>query len=281
MKRYRLICLLLFIAIMRVYLPDATAYDNVPAQISMENQKGFYPYKPAYFGYTFTSSNKDYVDELKIQFSAKYQIVHDVNLFLAYTQTSFLSIRKASSPFREHNFSPELFYQDRDTGYDWLPAIQYGIFRHESTGEAGNGSYAYDTSYIEPTFLIGECLYVMPRVWFPSILQGFSKNKAASENIDIFKYYGYGDLTLIHNIDSFSSHQLKLRYAPIDRSTTYQYQLNISPNSFFSSGQAAKDSVGKFANAYFFIQWRNGYGYGLKTYNTKTSGFIVGMNLVY
>jgi outer membrane phospholipase A len=250
-----------------------------PARISKE-ANGFYSYLPSYVGYTPSHSNSSNEGELKFQFSVKYELVKNWNWFFAYTQKSFWSIQEDSEPFRETNFSPETFWQYKPNNLTWLSAVQLGIYRHESTGESGAGSHGWDTSYVEPTFQ-WKGLYIIPRIWVPSILQGFDKDEAAPDNTDIFKYYGYWNITAVYGNKKSSQLSVMLQPARIDDTITYELQFDISWKKMadiFNNLTGFKYKPDW--NPYYFIQVRDGYGESLKSYNEKTSSVVIGVSLI-
>ena len=253
--------------------------DDLPARYSKDHD-AFHSYLPTYIGWTAAHSDSANQGELKLQFSVKFEVVEETDWYFGYTQKSFWSIQKESSPFRETNYSPEVFWIYKRSGLSWLPVIQAGVFRHESTGESGVGSRGWDITYLEPAFY-WKGLYIMPRVWVPSIVQGFNEKKAAQDNPDIFRYYGYGKLTVMYGSKSPVQLALSLQHAPIDDTITWEGQLDVSwmsiaemLNSIFGFNHSPK------WNPQYFVQARNGYGEGLKTYNVKTSSIVVGISFV-
>jgi phospholipase A1 len=252
--------------------------DDLPARYAKKHD-AFHSYLPTYIGWTASHSDSTREGELKLQFSVKYEVLDETDWYFGYTQKSFWSIQKESSPFRETNYAPELFSIYKRSGLSWLPVIQAGIYRHESTGESGVGSHGWDITYIEPAFY-WKGLYIITSVWVPSIVQGFDEKKAAPDNPDIFRYFGYGKLSAIYGNKDLQI-ALSLQYAPIDHGITWEGQADVSwksiaetLNSIFGFNHAAK------WNPYYFIQARNGYGEGLKTYNVKTSSIVLGISLV-
>jgi outer membrane phospholipase A len=226
-------------------------------------------YLPTYIGETPVHSASTNEGELKIQFSVKFEIIEETDWYFGYTQKSFWSIQKESEPFRETNYSPETFWLYKPDKLSWLPVVQAGIFRHESTGEAGVGSHGWNITYVEPAFY-WKGLYILPRLWVPSVAQGFREKEAAPDNPDIFKYYGYGKLSAIYERKE-AQYSLSLQHAPRDNSITWEGQVD------FSVGAIVKNLK---LNPNLFIQARNGYGEGLKTYNVKTSSVVIGVSVV-
>lgn len=253
--------------------------DDLPARYSKDHD-AFHSYQPTYIGYSVSNSDSSNKGELKFQFSVKYEILDNSDWHFGYTQKSFWSVQKSSAPFRETNYSPETFWLYKPSGLSWLPVVQAGFYRHESTGESGVGSHGWDITYIEPAFHWNG-LYIIPRVWAPSIVQGFNKNKAAPDNPDIFKYFGYGKISAIYGSKSAVQLALSLQYAPKDGSIAWEGQADLSWRSIAEAlnGIFGMNYTPKW-NPYYFIQARNGYGEGLKTYNVKTSSIVVGITLV-
>jgi phospholipase A1 len=263
-------------------IADDSENDDQLARILNSPNKsiGLSPYLPIYIGFTPYHSDSSNFGELKFQFSAKFEILSESEWYFAYTQKSFWSIQKLSQPFRESNFSPETFYQFKESDLDWLPAVQIGFFRHESTGEGGVGSHGWNTSYLEP-IIHWNNLYVIPRVWAPLL---FNRDRAAPDNPDIFRYFGYGNLTAIYGFKNYIQLSLALRYAPIDGSVTWEGQIDLSCRKISDiTSKIINKSEGKFCkkvNPSLFFQGRSGYGEGLKTYNVKTSSLVAGISLV-
>jgi outer membrane phospholipase A len=65
-----------------------------------------------------------------------------------------------------------------------------GWIRHESTGEDGNGSRAWNTTYIEPTWVFNDFTFA-PKIW--AVFWGLRKGDVARDNTDIFYYLGCGE----------------------------------------------------------------------------------------
>jgi phospholipase A1/A2 len=240
----------------------------------------FYPYLPTYIGYTVNHSDPENRYELKFQVSVKYELIEASDWYFAYTQKSFWSTQKVSAPFRESNFAPETFWLYQTENKPWMPFVQIGFFRHESTGEAGPGSRGWNITYIEPAFKLGEA-YIIPRIWVPSVLDGFSERRSAPDNTDIYRYSGYGKLTAVVGTKSETQTALTLQYAPKDHAITWEAQADLTWR--YLSEVISKVTGIKYVpkwNPSYFVQARNGYGEGLKTYNQKTSSVIVGISLV-
>ena len=249
-----------------------TRYDKGP--------DAFHSYLPTYIGVTPRHSGSANEGELKLQFSVKYEVVSGTNWYFGYTQKSFWSIQDNSAPFRETNYAPETFWIYKPSGLAWLPAVQTGIYRHESTGESGVGSQGWDITYLEPVFR-WRGLYLIPRLWAPSIVQRFDSAKAAPDNPDIFRYYGYGTLTALYGSKNEVQVSLTLQHAPKDDSIAWEGQIDVAWRSIAKGfNRLFGHNYEPELNPFFFLQARNGYGEGLKTYQVKTSSVVLGISLV-
>lgn len=104
----------------------------------------FSRYKPNFF--TFG----DQKDQTLLQFSFKYALIKNHNLFLGYTQTSWWNLYNESSPFFLTHYNPEIFYLwDVKTGP--LKSVTFGLYEHKSNGRDGAASRSMDSSYLQFT----------------------------------------------------------------------------------------------------------------------------------
>jgi outer membrane phospholipase A len=137
--------------------------------------------------------------QVKFQFSFKYDLWpnrSEHNVYFAYTQKSLWDLYLESSPFRESNYNPQVFYSHRHAaaarahpGFT-LVSEQAG-FDHESNGEDGDRSRSWNR-----VFAAGSAACVDGRgrfigwgvqVWLPFALR---------DNDDIIDYAGLGEFHL-------------------------------------------------------------------------------------
>ena len=220
--------------------------------------------------------------EVVFQFSLKKQL--SFNLFgmnefvdIAYTQKVWWQLYDESGPFRETNYSPEIFMTiptSKNIRNIGLKAMKLG-FIHESNGQEGYQSRSWNRLYATGIWQ-WKNLFVSTRAWYR--LKEDKKSDAfydqtltdpqdivaesdGDDNPDILDYMGYGDikisylygksqlgLLLRNNLD-FDENKGALEF-------TYSYPLFSSPNT----------------NLYF--KAFNGYGESLIDYNedvTKVS----------
>lgn len=213
----------------------------------------------------------------RLQISFKYQLFGDpgavggdnpvINgIHFAYTQRMFWDLGANSSPFRNIDFMPEVFYllPAQPVGRGIALGGQAG-FRHESNGRDGDASRSINTLYVQPvaTMPVGAyTLSVGPRF----LLYAGSKK----DNPDIRRYRGNTGLLLEIGQDD----GLRL---------TTNSRLNVS------SGKGAIDAelsypldriVETGLNLYLFGQAFTGYGENLLDYDRRTSRLRFGIGIV-
>lgn len=214
----------------------------------------------------------------RIQISFKYQIFGTRHaqglplswrdgLHFAYTQRMFWDLGATSSPFRNIDFQPELFYLTPSTSLaSGISLSAQGGFRHESNGRSGSESRNLNTLYVAPMVALplgrGYSLSVAPRL---SLLVGDK-----SDNPDIRRYRGIGSLFLEVGKDD-------------------GLRLTTSTRLNFASGKGALAAdlsyplwrlLGGSADFYLFGQSFIGYGENLLDYNRRTTRLRLGLALV-
>jgi outer membrane phospholipase A len=213
----------------------------------------------------------------RLQISFKYQLfgepgaVGGDNPFIngihfAYTQRMFWDLGARSSPFRNVDYMPEIFYLVPATAVGKKIALggQAGL-RHESNGRSGLASRSLNTLYVQPvaTFPVGRyTLSLGPRL---SLYAG-----RLEDNPDIKRYRGNTGLFLeIGEEDGL--------------------RLTTNSRFNFASGKGATDAelsypldriVASSLNLYIFGQAFAGYGENLLDYNRKTTRLRIGIGIV-
>ena len=116
------------------------------------------------------------------------------DVFVSYTQTSLWDLHSLSKPFTDSSYRPAIFFHRYDTGVEFLGA-QLGFaggFEHESNGKSGADSRSINLLFARPSLRWGE-----PDSWqfvaSPKLYWYLDK----SENDDIQRFRGYGDLLLV------------------------------------------------------------------------------------
>ena len=153
-------------------------------------------YKDNYFITGFTKAT-----EGKFQFSAKFDIWPNRGqhaLYFAFTQKSRWDIYRTSLPFAENDYAPELFYSYFHVPGRYEPEPGCGFFFervgviHESNGEQGAASRGWNRVYVESRF----ACYDPAHRYAALTLQLWAPPFGKSDNADISRYEGYGELSL-------------------------------------------------------------------------------------
>lgn len=99
----------------------------------------FERYKPTFFliGKPFT----------KAQVSFQIQVIRQIPLNLAYTELFMWDLFRPSSPFRDLNYNPEVYYRI-DLSKEEGRTLDIGIIDHESNGKAGPESRSWNRTYV-------------------------------------------------------------------------------------------------------------------------------------
>lgn len=231
-----------------------------------------FPYEPFYFVAGTKSPNA------KFQVSIRYQILnHDGPLAtkapplegfnIGYTQTSLWDWNRASAPFFDSSYKPELLYlYDRVLGggpTNWYRLDLQGGVQHESNGKDGDSSRSLNITYIRPTLTIGGDeelhLTLMPRAW---VYVG-----DLSDNPDIANYRGYVDL---RTILSYKGLQLSAYGRMGNHANRGSVQLDLT--------YPLRKFWGTFS-VYFHVQYFNGFGESLLEYNERSTAWRAGFSL--
>jgi outer membrane phospholipase A len=203
----------------------------------------------------------------RFQLSFRYRLFHAEGsvvgllpvtrgLVFAYTQTSLWDLHARSKPFRDTSYRPSLFYEWKFPGLGEARhpmALQTG-FEHESNGKDGANSRSINTVFARldwrtPVGDSGAYLGVAPKVW------GYADR---SDNPDIQRYRGWGELALRAGRDDGWLAALKLRRGEGGREST---QIDLS----YPLSRPILADVGAFLHLQFF----EGYGETLLDYNER------------
>jgi len=223
-------------------------------------------YEPMYFVYgpgTDTAA--------RIQISLKYQLFGRRGNWLdginfAYTQRMFWDLEDESSPFRDVNYMPELFYlvPPRPIGSDGLSIGGRFGARHESNGRSGESSRTLNTVYIQPEASLPVGRYTLtlgPRLW--AYVGGQEGNE------DIERYRGHTGLYAAFGEDE-------------------GLRLSLTSRLNLSSGKGAVDGTLSYPltkawpsgpQLYLIAQGFRGYGESLLDYNRRQTRARIGFGI--
>lgn len=231
-------------------------------------------YKPNYIIMTWPP------EPLKLQVSMKYDFFFPwkVGLYAGYSQLMIWDIFASSSPFREMEYNPEIFwrFESKNNFLDDvdLPGVDYlqlGFFEHRSNGEEGTNSRSYNRSYIEAQLSVGDLINfgVNGKYFYMYTL---------FENPDIQDYMGSFEAKLF----------LKVRGIEDGKRVDYEeYYIAFGTGGGkngldFSKGwqEAGVKIRSFFSRVRPYVQLYNGYNETLLHYNRK-SEFVVRAGLIF
>jgi phospholipase A1/A2 len=258
--------------------PLSSSLPGQPAESAIQRTFAgrFSPHEPVYFIYGPDAPGA------KFQFSFAYRILGEKGklgdtlpalrgLYAGYTQRSLWDIDADSSPFYDSSYMPELLFESQalvnpgDDGGFKLLGYQAGV-RHESNGQQGAESRSLNIAYIRPVFSFGRLdgwnLLVMPRI-FDYIVD-------VENNPDIADYRGFFELTAVLGRNDRGALSLTGRLGQGGHKGSLQADLTI-PVKF--------DKMFDFAT-YVLIQYWNGYGESLRSYNQRSETVRAGFSLV-
>lgn len=206
--------------------------------------------------------------EVKLQMSFKSKLLQDVfgskaDVWFAYTQQAHWQLynKKHSSPFRNTDYTPELFITQpvsQPLWFDGRLRMLAGGINHQSNGQADPLSRSWNRLFVTAG-MEWHKLTVIPRVWWR-----IPDNEKDDDNPDIHQYMGYGDLRLLYGFGQKNTVSWLLRYNP--KSNKGAIQLGLT-----------RPIVGRL-NGY--IQMHYGYGDNLLDYNHfhRSIGFGIVLN---
>lgn len=216
-------------------------------------------------------------DEARIQLSFRYQLFGSHartggkslgdGLYFAYTQRMFWDLGAKSSPFRNIDFQPEVFYVTPPKALSDAATVSAQIgLRHESNGRDGDFSRSLNTVYVAPmaAFSLGGDLRltVAPRAWFYA--------GDLSDNPDIRRYRGNTGLFVEIGEEN------GLRFSTSSRVNLVSGKSAISADLSYP----LRRLVGGGPAFYLFAQSFTGYGENLLDYNKRVSRLRLGVALV-
>lgn len=215
--------------------------------------------------------------DARLQLSFKYQLFGRRSrgaepaswldgLHVAYTQRMFWDLGAKSSPFRNIDFQPEIFYQVPTFRLaEYLTIDGQAGFRHESNGRAGLESRSFNTMFAQAistwTLADGVYLEIGPRVW---LFTGSRK-----DNPDIGRYRGHTGL-----------HAAVGKENGLRLSTWSRLNPGSGKGAINAELSYPLDAVLKgMPDLYLFGQSFYGYGENLLDYNRRITRFRVGIGL--
>lgn len=227
--------------------------------------RGLSTHRPMYvLPYTYSSAYDGRHTEVAFQISAK-QKLFGTNFYFGYTQRSFWQLynSKESSPFRETDYNPELFYR-------WTPQIAWlnhwgadAGLEHESNGKGLPDSRSWNRLYIAPFQAKGKYLVYL-KFWYrlPEKAKTGPTDAEGDDNPDIERYYGHAEFQVQRQFfDNHLAH-LILRANPATGkgSVSFNYSIPSSDGSLF-----------------YCLNFFSGYGETLIDYNRAITRVGIGV----
>lgn len=202
--------------------------------------------------------------ELIFQFSAKVSALIP-NVYFAYTQQSFWQYmrKQDSSPFRETNYNPEVFYDWRLVDNDAHLLGVYLGFEHQSNGQSLPLSRSWDRFYLW-TYWQNHGGEYSAKIWYrrPENPKKTPLDANGDDNPDIARYLGYGEL--------YYTRQRQRDYG-------VAAMLRLNPKSGKGALQFDYSLPLRNENSYVFIRLFTGYGESLIDYNRDITRLSLGI----
>ncbi len=219
--------------------------------------------------------------QVKFQFSFKYDLWPSSSrhtVYLAYTQKSLWDLYDKSSPFRESNYAPEIFYAHYHSDLHGQPNPGCGLFaekigvEHESNGEASDASRSWNRVFVDVVATCyGKSGYGLLglRAWYPL---GIGENKT------ITRTQGYGELLIGIGVDDDVSHMNGLVSLALRKGTGRQLrQGSITADARWRpTYQRLLGKAWKFA-PYLWVQYFAGFGETLGTFDSASQSVRLGV----
>lgn len=235
---------------------------------SDERDSSLTPYKPSYL--IFGSSD----DQVRGQISLKYHVFekYGTNLYAGYTQVMFWDLYRNSSPFKDINFNPEVFW-NIPIEKSIFQYIRLGFYEHKSNGKDGAASRSWDRGYGQIVFNVSP----FDSVPLEILLRYNYYYNIANDNPDIYKYDG-----------SFHA-GVSIRYEGgkyISKEELYANIITGGKNTrpdFKNGSQEIGLRFRLFTPIFvphFYIQYFHGYAESLLDYKDKETRLRVGLILM-
>ena len=180
-------------------------------------------------------------------------------IFISYTQKSFWSIYKKSSPFRDTNFNPGIgfgrYLISDDNNFMGSVFLQ---LEHESNGKDSLNSRSWDFASISGKYYFNEQLFFRAKAWLPMVLL------MDNTNTDLITYKGYGNFSVDYRT----------------KNERWWFNANITPRHnviTMNTTLSAAFKVSKTFNQYLFFELYNGRGDSLLDYKKYDLKLRIGM----
>jgi len=251
--------------------PVTSLLDN-PAWITLYKPTYFFPFyyteSPYYSIYEHNTPDQQRLDktEVNFQISFKVPVWHNIispnsTLYVAYTQLSFWQAYNRSPFFRETNYQPELYIEnklDKPIYKDWdLKFFNVGA-EHQSNGRGGALERSWNRLYVDGIFANKNWLIGI-RPWY-----ALHDSSMRTHNPNISDYLGYGRELLSYKMGN-QELSMQLR--------------NVFESGFKRGAVQLNWSFPVTKHFKGYVQWFSGYGQSLIEYNHYTNSAGIGVAL--
>ncbi len=249
----------------------------LPYHINYINPFGYATHK---YNYHYTQYEHDqlpskYEKNTEVEFQLSLQKVLSYDLLglneyisAAYTQQVWWQTYSKSAPFRETNYTPEIF-MTIPSPWDNLKMVQFG-YRHQSNGQDGYRSRSWNR-FILSSFWQFKNLFLKTELWYKvdedkkseKFYQGINPNAQGDDNPDINDYLGYGNI--------------KLQY--LYGKNQFGLQIRNNLKTEHNRGAVTLDwssPVYQSKNTYWYAKFFNGYGESLIDYDRSVTKLSFG-----
>jgi len=262
----------------------------------LENNFGLQPYYTNYFApFTYSSSKYtryssvntqsslpqiEYENNIEAEYQLSFQKPLTYNLFgwneyinIAYTQQVWWKLYDESSPFRETNYTPEMFMilptsDHIDEKYN-LKGLKFG-YKHQSNGGDGYTSRSWNRLFIASLWQ-WDSLFMKIEGWHripedrksDAFYEGTDPDAHGDDNPDITDYMGYGEITFNY------------LYGRQQFSLLFRNNLDFDENK----GALELDYSAPFFNSdntFWYVKLFNGYGESLIDYDKSVRKLSIG-----
>lgn len=221
----------------------------------------FTQYKPTYFIFG------DKQDQVKVQTSFKYQIYSKIPLYFGFSSQMFWQLYDSpnSSPFREINYNPEIFYRLNINSLTFR-YIQFIPWEHKSNGRQTSPE---DRTLDKSGIMIAN-EFAIWKLLFASYAKFYYLYNIGSQNKDIKNYIGFSEYRFSLRLKNSSGEwidkeeiSIKLIIGDDIRKTGQEYGIKFR-------------TLIKHFNPYIYFQIWNGYGENLLDYNIYSTAYRIG-----
>lgn len=207
--------------------------------------------------------------QVKFQFSVRYRLLQEFPVYMFYTQKSFWDLYDwdRSTPFRESNYNPGLFWEGVGQPGGVLSLLRFGV-DHDSNGKDGTSSRGWNRVFVEPELVVVEGAWtLLPRLDVPFAV--------ADENKDILNYLGPGEITVEYVSSAIPDHN-RFRFT-IRKGRGWNWD-RFSWHADWMMRPVTALGIAPFGvNPSLYIQIWQGYGESLIDYNVSLTRVRLGI----